>query len=126
MSLKLLRVVAVAAASIVGFAQVDDPVDHAPKPTLADVQSVVQTISNDKAKLQAYCELGKLRDEMEKAEEANDDKAIDALVARANAVAKQIGPEYLGIVEGLEEVDERSADAQKFAALFNILDDKCQ
>ena len=44
----------------------------APKPTLADAQKVVQTISSDKTKLQAYCELGKLQDQMEKAEEGND------------------------------------------------------
>ena len=50
----------------------------APKPTLAEAQNVVQTISNDKAKLQAYCELGKLEDQMEKAEEANDTKTVEA------------------------------------------------
>jgi hypothetical protein len=59
MNLKLLLAVAIfAAAPIVGIAQKDD---HAPKPTLADVQNVVQTISNDKAKLKAYCEMGKLQ-----------------------------------------------------------------
>jgi hypothetical protein len=86
----------------------------------------VQLISNDKTKLQAYCELGKLQEQMEKAEEGNDTKAIDALVAKADALAQQIGPEYLKIVEGLEEVDPSSAEGQKFAAVFNALHDKCK
>ena len=61
MSLKILMAVTIfAAAPIVAFAQKDDPANHAPKPTLSDAQKVVQTIRSDKAKLQAYCELGKL------------------------------------------------------------------
>jgi hypothetical protein len=48
-----------------------------------DAQKLVQTISSDQNKLQAYCNLGKLQEEMEKAEEKNDTKAMDALVAKA-------------------------------------------
>ena len=105
------------------FAQKDD---HAPKPTLAEAQNVVQTISNDKAKLQAYCELSKLEDQMEKAEEANDTKTVEALFAKSDALAQQIGSEYLRIVDGLEEVDPKLAEGQKFAAVFNTLHDKCK
>ena len=127
MSLKILMAVTIfAAAPIVAFAQKDDPANQALKPTLSDAQKVVQTISNDKTKLQAYCELGKLQDQMEKAEEGNDTKAVDALVAKADALAQQIGPEYLRIVEGLEEVDPNSAEGQKFADVFNTLHEKCK
>src|SRR6185437_4160997 len=104
MNLKLLMAATIfAIAPIAALAQKDEPTDQAPKPTLADAQKVVQTISNDKAKLQAYCELVKLEDQMAKDEEGNDTKAIDALVAKADALAQQIGPEYVKIVEGLEE-----------------------
>jgi hypothetical protein len=127
MNLKLLMAVTIfAAAPIVAFAQKDDPGNQAPKPTLVDAQKVVQTISNDKTKLQAYCELGRLQDQMEKAEEGNDTKAVEALFAKADALAQQIGPEYMKIVEGLEEVDPSSAEGQKFAAVFNTLHDKCK
>jgi hypothetical protein len=63
---------------------------------------------------------------MEKAEEGNDTKAVEALFAKADALAQQIGPEYMKIVEGLEEVDPSSAEGQKFAAVFNTLHDKCK
>ena len=127
MNLKLLEAVAIfATAPIVAFAQNDDPADQAPKPTLADAQNVVQTISSDKTKLQAYCKLGKLPDQMQKAEDRNDTKAVDALVAKADPLAQQIGPEYLKIVEGLERVDPNSAEGQRFAAVFNSLREKCK
>jgi hypothetical protein len=127
MRLKLFVAVTIfVTASNATFAQNDDPANQAPKPTLADAQKVVQTISSDKTKLQAYCELGKLQDQMEKAEEGNDTKAVDALVAKADALGQQIGPEYLRIVEGLEEVDPNSAEGQKFAGVFNVLHEKCE
>ena len=127
MRLKLFVAVTIfVTASNAAFAQNDDPANQAPKPTLADAQKVVQTISSDKTKLQAYCELGKLQDQMEKAEEGNDTKAVDALVAKADALGQQIGPEYLRIVEGLEEVDPNSAEGQKFAGVFNALHEKCK
>ena len=127
MRLKLFVAVTIfVTASNATFAQNDDPANQAPKPTLADAQKVVQTISSDKTKLQAYCELGKLQDQIEKAEEGNDTKAVDALVAKADALGHQIGPEYLRIVEGLEEVDPNSAEGQKFAGVFNALHEKCK
>ena len=62
MNLKLLTAVAIfATAPIVTFAQNGGPADQAPKPTLADAQNVVQTISSDKTNYQAFCKLGKLQ-----------------------------------------------------------------
>jgi hypothetical protein len=127
MNLKLLMAVTlVATTPTVALAQKDDPADPAPKPTLADVQKVMQTISGDKTKLQAYCELGNLQDQMQKAEDRNDTRAVDELVARADPLAAQVGPEYLRIVEGLEQVDPNSIEGQKYAAAFNTLYDKCK
>ena len=47
MNVKLLIAVTIFATAPFGaFAQKDAPADHAPRPTLADAQRVVQTISN--------------------------------------------------------------------------------
>jgi hypothetical protein len=127
MNLKFLLAVTIFAATpVVAFAQKDDPVDHAPKPSLADAQKVVQLISNDESKLQTYCELGKLEDETAKAEDANDAKAIEALVSKAEALAQQIGPEYVKLVEGLELIDPKSVEGEQFGAVLSELDDKCK
>jgi len=127
MRLKLFTAVTIfAIAPIVALAQKDDPARQASKPTLEDAQNVVQAIGNDKKKLQAYCDLGKLQEQMEKAEEKNDSKAIDALIAKADTLEQQVGPEYEGIVEGLDRVDPNSAEGQKFVAVFNTLREKCK
>jgi hypothetical protein len=43
---------------------------------------------------------------MQKAEDRNDTKAVDALVAKADPLAQQIGPEYLVSVREDIESDE--------------------
>jgi hypothetical protein len=63
---------------------------------------------------------------MQKAEDRNHTKAVDALVAKADPLAQQIGPDYLKIVEGLEQVDPNSVEGQRLAAVFNSLREKCK
>ena len=127
MSLKLLVVATLfVAVPLVAFAQKDEPTDQAPKPTLADAQKVVEMISNDKSKLQTYCEINKVEDEAAKAEEANDTKAVEALVSKAEALAQQMGPEYVKLVEGLELIDPKSPEGEKFVSVLSALDDKCK
>jgi hypothetical protein len=127
MYVKLLMAVTIfATAPIVAFAQKEEPTYQAPKPTIADAQKVVEMISNDTGKLQTYCEIGKLEDEMANAKEANDTKTVEALISKAEALAHQMGPEYIKLVEGLELIDPKSTEAEKFAAVLSALDDKCQ
>ena len=83
-------------------------------------------ISNDKSKLQTYCEINKVEDEAAKAEEANDTKAVEALVSKAEALAQQMGPEYVKLVEGLELIDPKSPEGEKFVSVLSALDDKCK
>jgi hypothetical protein len=122
MNLKLLVAATIfATAPYVAFAQKDEP----QAPTLAEAQKVVEMISNDTGKLQTYCELGKLEDETAKAEEGNNTKDVEALVSKAEALAQQIGPEYVNLLEGLELIDAKSTEGENFAAVLSALDDKC-
>jgi hypothetical protein len=124
MKLKLLMAVTMFAITpIVAFAQKDDPL---PKPTAEDAQKVVQAISSDKNKLQAYCELSKLQEQVEKAEETNDTKTIDELTAKADSLEQRVGPDYSRILDGLDELDPKSAEGQKYIAVFDTLQDKCK
>ena len=52
------------AASNAAFAQKDDAENQAPKPTIEDAQKLADTIRDDKTKLKAYCELGKLHEQI--------------------------------------------------------------
>ena len=111
----------VAAISILGampaFAQA--------QPTVADVQKVVQIITSDKAKSAAYCELEKVEQQIAEAEEKKDTKKIEELGKKADALAQKIGPEYIKLVEGLEQVDEESAEGQRLNAASEPLDKLC-
>src|SRR5215471_3530607 len=121
MTLKLFATVTIlVTASIAALAQVDEP-DNQASPTIEDAQKLVQTISGNKAKLKAYCELGKLHEQMEKAEEKNDTKELDALGVKLDSIEHQVGPDYIRVMDGLGELDPNSAESQKLTAVFESL-----
>ena len=57
-----------AAAPIVAFAQDDNSNAEASKPTIENAQKLVESIRSDKDELKAYRELGRLQQQMEKAD----------------------------------------------------------
>jgi hypothetical protein len=127
MNLKLVMAVSLfAGIPMIAYAQKDGSAAKAPKPTMADAQKLVQMISSDKAKLKAYCDLGKLQEQMEQAEQKKDSKALEALGAKADSLAQQIGPDYAKVMDGLEEVDPNSAEGKRFTAVFDPLVKQCK
>jgi hypothetical protein len=112
------------AAPIAALAQQDTSIQSL-KPTIEDVQKLVETISGDKDKLKAYCELGKLNEQLDKAEEKGDAKEYEALVAKLDSLEQQMGPDYIRVTDGLGEVDPNSAEGQKFSAVFEPLRKQC-
>jgi hypothetical protein len=126
LNIRPMSLTVLAAFPVIATAQSDNPTVTVPKPTIADVQKVVQTISSDKTKLRAYCDIGKLQDQIRRAQEKNDTKALDFLDAKIGSLEQQIGPEYAKVIEGLAEVDPNSAEGWKFTAVFNILHKQCK
>jgi hypothetical protein len=122
MRLLFVAITILVTASIAAFAQDD----QTPKPTIEEAQKLVQTISGDKAKLKVYCEIGKLQEEMEKAGEKNDTKALEALSTKVDSLEQQVGPDYIRVMDGLGEVDPDSTEGQKFTAVFEQLHNKCK
>jgi hypothetical protein len=128
MNLKLITATSlIAVFPVIALAQGNNPPpSNAPKPTAADVQKLVQTISGDKAKVQAYCEMGKVLAQMDQAEQKKDNKAIKTLGDKADALAKQLGPDYSKVMDGLNSVDPNSAEGKRFGALFEPLYKQCK
>ncbi len=127
MNLKLVMAVSLfAAVSTIAYAQKDGSAAKTPKPTIADAQKLVQTISSDKTKLQAYCDMGKLQEQMEQAEQKKDNKALEALGAKADSLAQQIGPDYAKVMDGLDEVDPSSPEGKRYTAVFDTLVKQCK
>ena len=99
---------------------------QAPKPTEAQVQRVVQTVIADRAKLDAYCRLSNIQQQMGTLDEKRDARKLQALGQQADAEAQKLGPDFEKVMDGLEQVDENSAEGKEFAAILDGLDKQCK
>lgn len=125
MKLKLVVAIAALAIPAPAYAQSSGSQPSVPKPTKADAQAVVQTITSDKIKTQAYCDLNKLENQVIAAEQKNDTKALEALSKQAESLVDKLGPEYYKLMDGLEQVDPNSNEAKEFMSILSELDKKC-
>ncbi|MGC2717701.1 MAG: hypothetical protein WA366_30460 [Pseudolabrys sp.] len=92
---------------------------------VAAAQKVVKTISGDKAKTQAYCDIGKLDDQIEEAEKQNDMRKIDELNSKKQELATKLGPDYVELMGGLEDIDPASKEAEDVVVALASLDKLC-
>jgi predicted transcriptional regulator len=88
----------------------------------ADAQTVVSIISRDKAKTQTYCQIAVLGERIDR---EKDRKKAEALFQKINELEKQLGPEYLALVEATKDVDPNSKDSQEIVSMFDELDESC-
>jgi hypothetical protein len=86
---------------------------------------VVQIVTSDKVKTQAYCDLTKLEGQVIAAEQKNDTKTLEALNRQAESLLDKLGPEYFKLMDGLEEVDPKSSEAKEFMSILSELDKRC-
>jgi hypothetical protein len=112
MNFKLIAGITLVVAIPTGvYAQQDGPDADAPKPTMADVQKLVQSIAADKVKLKAYCDMGQIQEQMEQIEqEKGSAEELDALSAKAESLSEQLGSDYEMVMSGLDGVDPNSAE----------------
>jgi len=125
MKLSVAAISALAAIPALAYAQQGGPQPNVPKLTKADVLIVVQIVTKDKAKTQAYCDLTKLYDQIQAAEQKEDSDTIQALTKQADALVDKLGPEYFKLMDGLEQVDPDSSEAKEFMSIFSQLDKRC-
>ena len=52
-------------------------------------------------------------------------KKAEALFQKINELEKQLGPEYLALVEATNDVDPNSKDGQEIVSMFDELDESC-
>jgi uncharacterized coiled-coil DUF342 family protein len=126
MNLKLvIAIAAIAAMPVLAHAQKGAPPPAAKAPSKADVQKVADQIKADKAKLDAYCQIAKLGDQMQAAAEKKDQKKMDDLNKQADALAAKIGPDYTRVSAAMEDVDPESKEGKDLIAIFDALDQSC-
>src|SRR6516165_8234154 len=123
MKLKLVAAISALAISALAHAQQNGP---QPKPTKADAQNVVQMITSDKVKTQAYCDLTKLEEQVKAVQQNTDPKTVKTLTKQAEAPLDKLGPEYSKLTEGLEQVDPKSSEGKELMSILSELWDRKQ
>ena len=92
----------------------------------ADAQKVVSIIKGDKAKTQVYCEINDLGEQIGEADQKKDDKNAEALSQQVTELEKKLGPEYLALVNNLNNVDPNSPEGREIDSILAPLDDACE
>jgi hypothetical protein len=115
MDLKLIVPILVIAAVPV-CAQAQPP--SVAKVTKGDAQKVLKIISGDKAKTQTYCDIAKLDDQIDEADEKKDTKRVDELYQKKNEMATKLGAEYVALMDGLQDVNPNSQNGQEIGSVL--------
>jgi hypothetical protein len=90
-----------------------------------DAQRVVTIISGDKTKTQTYCDILKLTQQIAQLYEKNDLKMVDELTQKTDTLEKTLGPEFVALVDGLQNIDPESEVGQEIRSIFGALDGLC-
>jgi len=121
MNLVLLIAIFVLAA-MPGYAQDQQPDTAKLK---ADTEKVVKVISGDKLKIQTYCEIADLNDEIDEANQNQDTEKVEELSVKADELERKLGPEFSELVGSLKDVDPNSHDGREIGSILDNLDDLC-
>jgi hypothetical protein len=117
MTSKFVAVIAVLAAlSAPALAQDKEPAPV--KVSKAEVQALVNSIKNDKAKLAVYCDLTKLRADYEKFGEKKEDPKLEELDKKMEDLNQKLGADFMKIA--VADMDEESEK------VFDSLADSCK
>jgi hypothetical protein len=127
MKLKLVTAIsALVAIPALAHAQQGGPQPNVPKPTTKeDAQNVVQIITGDKVKTQAYCDLAKLFDQVQVAKKNNDSDTIQALGRQLLPLVDKLGPEYVKVIQGMDQVGLTSSEGNELLSILSELDKRC-
>ena len=90
----------------------------------ADAQKVVKIIIGDKAKSQIYCDIVKLSEQIEETD-PKDTKQTDELYQQVEKLATKLGPEYIALLDGLQDMDPGSEDGKEIASTLDVLNKLC-
>jgi hypothetical protein len=96
------------------------------QPNAAELaQKVVGIIAGDKTKTQTYCQVLDLSDELDQVDQKKESKKAEDLSHKINELQKNLGPEYLALLEALKDVDPNSKAGQEIVSIYDKLDSSC-
>ena len=69
--------------------------------------------------------MAKLGSQIAGADEKNDTKKADELSQKMDGLMKKLGPEYVALVDGLQDIDPDSKDGQEIGSTMEAFDKLC-
>jgi hypothetical protein len=92
----------------------------------ADAQNVFRIISGDKLKIQTYCKIADLSQQLDHGSQKKDTKKVEALAQSIEELESKLDPEYPLSLDRLWNIDPTSRDAQEILSILNKLDEFCE
>jgi hypothetical protein len=90
-----------------------------------EAQKVVSIISDDKAKAQTFCQMVIVGKAIDEAIQEKDNNKAAELAQKLTDLEKNLGPEYVALVDALRNMDLNSKEAQEIVSTFDTLDASC-
>ena len=91
----------------------------------ADAQNVFKIISGDKLKIQTYCKIADLSQQLDRASRKKDTKKVEELAQSIDELETKLGPEYPLLLDRLWNIDPTSRDSQEILSILNKIDEFC-
>jgi ABC-type transporter Mla subunit MlaD len=91
----------------------------------ADARNLVGIIGSDKTKIQTYCQIDDLSEQLDQAVQKRDTKKAKALVEKIAELSKKMGSEFAALVDIEKHADLNSPDGQEIASIVATLGESC-
>jgi hypothetical protein len=91
----------------------------------ADAENMVKVISGDKLKIQTYCQILDLHDQIDDANLNQDIKKATELSEQADQLEKKLGPEFSTLANDLNDLDPNSQEGREIGSIIDKLDRLC-
>jgi hypothetical protein len=118
-----LNVAVLLIAAIPMYAQAQKP--STAKVNKGDVQKVVTIISGDRVKTKTYCDIQKLSEQIDEASAKKDSKTVEELSQKIDTMEKTLGPEYLALLDGFQDIAGDDQLGAEFESAVAALDKLC-
>jgi hypothetical protein len=87
-------------------------------------QNLFKIISSDKLKIQIFCKIADLGDQLDQADQVHDTKKVEEVSRKLDEWQGKL-PEFTALVGGLTDLDPNSEGAQEIGSIILKLDEFC-
>jgi len=91
----------------------------------ADARNLVGIIGSNKTKIQTYCQIDDLSEQLIQAVQEKDRKKANALAKKIPELYKKMDPEFAALIDIEKHVDLNSRDGQEIASIVSSLGESC-